>query len=77
MNEITELDCTDVPCPLPVIELAKAIGGVPIGAVIAVTARDPAARVDIAAWCRMRDQEYLGEQPAEDDVPCYLVRRRT
>ena len=32
---------------------------------------------DIAAWCRMRGQEYVGEGTAEDGTPTYSVRRTT
>ena len=63
-------------CPLPVIELARRIGEVPPGGLIAVAADDPAARLDIPAWCRMRGHEYAGESTAEDGVPVYSVRRR-
>jgi tRNA 2-thiouridine synthesizing protein A len=38
-------------------------------------ATDAAARVDIPAWCRMREQEYVGEDRAADGTPRYLVRR--
>ncbi|MEC4019332.1 cysteine desulfurase/sulfurtransferase TusA family protein [Streptomyces sp. H27-D2] len=61
-------------CPIPVIELAKVIGDVPIGAVIAVLADDEAARLDIPAWCAMRGQEDVGERPAERGS-VYQVRR--
>jgi len=61
-------------CPLPVIELAKRIGDVPVGSVIAVVCDDPAAATDIPAWCRMRAQDYLGTAPAEAGAS-YLVRR--
>jgi TusA-related sulfurtransferase len=64
-------------CPLPVIELAKRIGEVPVGGVVAVASTDAAARYDVPAWCRMREQEYVGVEPAEDGVPRYLVRRLT
>jgi cysteine desulfurase len=47
-------------CPVPVIELAKVIGSVPVGGVVTVLSDDEAARQDIPAWCRMRGQEYLG-----------------
>ncbi|WP_314172689.1 cysteine desulfurase/sulfurtransferase TusA family protein [Streptomyces winkii] len=57
-------------CPLPVIELAKVIGDVPVGGVITVLADDEAARVDIPAWCEMRGQEYLGADGTE-----FRVRR--
>lgn len=70
-----ELDCRDLRCPMPVIELARHLGDVDAGQVIAVVAHDPAARVDVPAWCRMREQDYLGEDLAEDGAPRYLVRR--
>lgn len=70
------LDCRGLRCPLPVIRLANAIGEVPVGAVVAVVADDPASRPDVPAWCRMRGQEYVGEGAAEDGTPAYLVRRR-
>ena len=70
-----ELDCRGQICPQPVIELARRIGEVEVGRVVAVVADDSAARVDVAAWCRMRGQEYVGEQTAEDGTPAYLVRR--
>jgi len=73
--EPVELDCRGRRCPLPVIELARRIGSVPVGGSVVVVADDPAARVDIPAWCRMRGQDYLGEQPASDGVPTYRVRR--
>jgi tRNA 2-thiouridine synthesizing protein A len=62
-------------CPLPVIELARHIGDVPVGASIAVAADDPAARLDIPAWCRMRGHGYEGESAAGDGVPVYRVTR--
>jgi TusA-related sulfurtransferase len=72
-----ELDCRGWLCPLPVIELAKRIGEVEVGGLVAVAATDAAARHDVPAWCRMRGQEYAGEEPAADGVPRYLVKRLT
>ncbi|MFE5915905.1 cysteine desulfurase/sulfurtransferase TusA family protein [Streptomyces sp. NPDC056468] len=63
-------------CPLPVIELAKVIGEVPVGGTVRVLADDEAARLDIPAWCEMRGQEYVGEEPAERGT-AYTVRRMT
>ncbi|MEV4329006.1 aminotransferase class V-fold PLP-dependent enzyme [Streptomyces sp. NPDC049597] len=62
-------------CPVPVIELAKVIGDVPVGATVTVLSDDEAARLDIPAWCGMRGQEYVGEREAEVGV-AYVVRRR-
>ncbi len=69
------LDCRGLACPMPVVELGRRIGDVPVGGVVAVEADDVAARVDVPAWCRMRGQEYVGEETAADGVPSYLVRR--
>ncbi|WP_406009413.1 cysteine desulfurase/sulfurtransferase TusA family protein [Streptomyces sp. NBC_00637] len=61
-------------CPIPVIELAKVIGEVPVGGTVRVLSDDEAARLDIPAWCEMREQEYVGEEPA-DRGSAYVVRR--
>lgn len=75
MNADLELDCRGKRCPLPVIELARHVEDVAVGEVLAVVSDDVAARADIPAWCRMRGQEYAGEDAAEDGVPRYLVQR--
>jgi TusA-related sulfurtransferase len=62
-------------CPLPIIRLANHLGDLAVGQFVAVVADDPAARPDVAAWCRMRGQQYVGEEPAEDGVPRFVVRR--
>ncbi|MGI5483168.1 cysteine desulfurase/sulfurtransferase TusA family protein [Streptomyces lavendofoliae] len=61
-------------CPIPVIELAKVFGDVPVGGTVTVLSDDEAARLDIPAWCGMRGQEYVGEHPAERGT-AYTVRR--
>ncbi|WP_369388745.1 cysteine desulfurase/sulfurtransferase TusA family protein [Streptomyces sp. CG1] len=61
-------------CPIPVIELAKVFGDVPVGGTVRVLSDDEAARLDIPAWCEMRGQEYVGEEPA-DKGTAYVVRR--
>ena len=53
------------------IALARRIREVEIGEVVRVLADDPAAANDIPAWCRMKDQEFLGS-PGPD---AFDVRR--
>jgi len=65
------VDCVGQRCPLPVIALARRITDVPVGEVVRVLADDPAARVDIPAWCRMRGHEFLGSP----DSGAFDVRR--
>lgn len=73
-EEALVVDALGRRCPIPVIELAKVIGDVPVGGLVRVLADDEAARLDIPAWCEMRGQEYVGEQPA-DRGAAYAVRR--
>jgi tRNA 2-thiouridine synthesizing protein A len=70
-----ELDCRGMLCPRPVIELALHLEDVAVGEEIAVVTEDLAAATDVPAWCRMREQEYLGADVAGDGVPRYRVRR--
>ncbi|HET8969649.1 MAG TPA: sulfurtransferase TusA family protein [Candidatus Nanopelagicales bacterium] len=57
--EPVELDERGRLCPLPVISLARAAAGLPAGAVIRLLADDPAAALDVPAWCRMRGHQLL------------------
>ncbi|MFJ9538138.1 cysteine desulfurase/sulfurtransferase TusA family protein [Streptomyces sp. NPDC101225] len=75
-QDVLVVDALGKRCPIPVIELAKVIGNVPVGGLVRVLSDDEAARLDIPAWCEMREQEYVGEEPAERGA-AYVVRRTT
>jgi tRNA 2-thiouridine synthesizing protein A len=63
------LDCLGQKCPLPEIKLSQRLRDLKIGEVIRVLADDPAAANDIPAWCRMKEQEFLGSpQPDAFEV---------
>jgi tRNA 2-thiouridine synthesizing protein A len=51
------IDALGRKCPIPIIWLAQRIGDVPVGAVIAVLADDPAAYPDIPAWCALKSHD--------------------
>ncbi|HLL64584.1 MAG TPA: sulfurtransferase TusA family protein [Micromonosporaceae bacterium] len=68
------LDCRGQRCPLPVIALARRLPELPVGSVLRVLADDPAAAIDVPAWCRMRGQDYLGAGTVEG-APSYDIRR--
>jgi cysteine desulfurase len=72
------IDALGRKCPIPVIELARRITRVPVGATVRVLADDPAARLDIPAWSELREHRYLGETPVREhgeNAVAYLVRR--
>lgn len=68
------LDCRGQRCPLPIIALARAIGRVPVGGVLRLLADDPGAAADVPAWCRIREQEFLGRVEV-GGAPAYDIRR--
>ena len=57
------LDCVGKACPVPVIELAKAVAAMSVGDEIVVLADDPGAKVDIPVWCRMKHQQLVEVTP--------------
>lgn len=67
------VDCLGRPCPVPVIELARALPTVAVGEVITVLSDDPAAGPDLRAWCRMRSQAFEGCDAT--DGTAFRIRR--
>jgi TusA-related sulfurtransferase len=76
VNSPLVVDARGRRCPLPILDLARRIGDVAVGATVCVEADDPAASPDIQAWCRMRGHDFLGSSVAADGTPAYTVRRR-
>ncbi|HKF88854.1 MAG TPA: sulfurtransferase TusA family protein [Propionibacteriaceae bacterium] len=64
------LDCLGMACPRPIIELARRFAELDDGDVVELLADDPAAGPDLAAWCRMRGQKLIFNEP-----PRFRVRR--
>jgi tRNA 2-thiouridine synthesizing protein A len=62
---VVVIDALGKACPLPVIDLARAVPQVALGDEVVVLADDPGAKVDVPAWCRMKSQEFLGVEDAE------------
>jgi cysteine desulfurase len=71
----TLLDSRGRRCPLPVLDVARALPGIDIGSELTVLADDPAAAGDLAAWCRMRGQQLVDRRDLSDGGTAYRVRR--
>ncbi|MCL9796071.1 sulfurtransferase TusA family protein [Frankia sp. AgKG'84/4] len=70
------LDARGRRCPLPIIDLARAFGGVAPGETITLWADDPAAGPDVAAWCRLRGQDLIATRELPTGGQEFVVRRR-
>ena len=78
---VATIDALGRKCPIPIIWLAQQIGDVPVGAVIAVLADDPAAYSDIPAWCALKSHDCVFRVGYADRLvvrhpPPLLTRRR-
>jgi len=71
---LVTIDALGRKCPIPIIMLAERIHEVPIGAIIAVLADDPAAENDVPAWCLMKSHDHVLTQPL-DRGWSILIRR--
>jgi tRNA 2-thiouridine synthesizing protein A len=69
------IDALGRKCPIPIIMLAEQIRDIPLGAVVAVLADDPAAYTDIPSWCAMKAQEFAGCQELPRGWALYIRRR--
>lgn len=69
------LDSRGRRCPLPILDLARALPGLAVNAELTVLADDPAAASDIAAWCRLTGQRLVSASPDEHGGTAYRVRR--
>lgn len=68
------LDLKGLLCPMPVVEISKAIKDLPVGSVIEATATDPGVLADIPAWTRTTGNE-LVKIEREGNLIKFLVRK--
>lgn len=77
------VDARGLRCPLPVIRLAAAARDRTAGSRLTVWSTDPAARLDVPAWARMRGHTVVAESPlppsadatapGEGDEPAWAI----
>lgn len=69
------LDTTGLLCPLPVLKARKRLGGLVEGAVLAVRADDPAARVDFPHFCNEQGHALVSVTDEDDGAMTFLIRK--
>ncbi len=69
-----ELDCKGMLCPLPVINLSKAIRTMQVGQIVKLIATDKGSPADMAAWSRNTGNELL-DSHQEGDKFVFFVKR--
>ncbi|MER7767569.1 sulfurtransferase TusA family protein [Kitasatospora sp. NPDC096140] len=59
------IDGTGLLCVQLLLRLRARIAHLPAGAVVHIQTTDPAAPLDLPAWCHLTGHEYLGQVPYE------------
>jgi TusA-related sulfurtransferase len=54
------VDARGAACPGPLLEAKKAMGTVPVGAVVELWSTDPVTKTDVSAWSAKVGHEFLG-----------------
>ena len=70
-----EVDARGLRCPLPVLRARKVLAGLAPGALVALTATDPMAAVDLPHFCAEAGHELLEASPDGDGGTRYLIRK--
>jgi len=67
-------DCRSQLCPMPIVNMARAIKKMDAGQVLELWADDEGAHADVPAWCEKTGHEFLGEEEAGDYTQ-YFVKK--
>ncbi|CCK28677.1 hypothetical protein BN159_4298 [Streptomyces davaonensis JCM 4913] len=67
------VDGSGLLCVTLLLRLRKEVDGAPPGTVVHLRATDPAASLDLAAWCHMTGHTYVGPVPGEVPATTYVL----
>ncbi len=54
------IDTSGKLCPFPIVEAARAVKAMEVGAVLCVISTDPGIELDMPMWCRATRNQHLG-----------------
>ncbi|CAN0589642.1 unnamed protein product [Ectocarpus sp. 12 AP-2014] len=69
------LDATGLLCPLPVLKAAKRLRGMAPGAVLRLTADDPAAVIDVPHFCAEQGYALVSSDEA-GGIQTYVIQKK-
>ncbi|MEV6332379.1 sulfurtransferase TusA family protein [Streptomyces sp. NPDC051909] len=74
VGEPVVVDGTGMLCVTLLLRLRRRIAHAPAGTVVHVIATDPAAPLDLPAWCHLTGHTYLGPIPDAEGRDVYALR---
>ena len=76
MTADKDIDLSGLNCPLPILRAKKALAELTSGQVLRVTATDPGALGDFAAFCRQTGNVLADSQTTPDGKFVMVLRRK-
>ncbi|AQR65959.1 hypothetical protein BXU06_13505 [Aquaspirillum sp. LM1] len=76
MTADKDIDLSGLNCPLPILRAKKALAELASGQVLRVTATDPGAPGDFAAFCRQTGNVLEDSQTTADGKFVMVLRRK-
>ncbi|MDY6835908.1 MAG: sulfurtransferase TusA family protein [Chloroflexota bacterium] len=70
------IDARGSACPGPLLEAKKAIGSVPVGAILEVRSSDIGTRKDIPVWAKKVGHEHLGTVESDGYDRLFVLRKK-
>ena len=74
-NPETELDVSNLLCPLPVLKARKRLDGMASGSVLRVIATDPMSAIDMPHFCTEQGHVLL-DHVTRDSQQIFRIRRK-
>jgi len=75
MEVIQTVDRKGLPCPMPIIKLAKTMKKMNSGEVLEMLGSDPGSKTDVPAWCEKTGNIFL-EQKEEDATFKFYIKKK-
>lgn len=70
-----EIDARNLICPLPVLRLRKALGGLEPGGCIVLVATDPMARIDVPHFCAEQGHALISVEERGGGALGFIIRK--
>lgn len=74
-NPSSQLDCTGMNCPLPLIKTSQQIKKIDPGSVLEVISTDPRSIADLTTWARQTGNDLLNTEEIENKIKFYIRKK--
>ncbi len=70
------LDCSGLPCPMPILKTRKAIDALRVGEVLKMIATDPGAPSDMQAWTEKTGHSLVASEQEGEKYVFYIRKAK-